>query len=196
MTNNSAIFLDRDGVINSLIETEDGSISPQSVEQFKLLPGVEEALEMAKETIFKVIVFSNQPDVGKTWRNLDDDEIKRINSLLKRKGVDAVYNCKHGPMGDKEDKQYRRDGEIIVCNCRKPQKGLLKEAVDDLDIKIQQSFVIGDSDVDLEAAERLEKKTGSEFRGKFILGKDSDLADQRFDNLKPVIKSIVEENLT
>ena len=54
--------------------------------------------------------------------------------------VDAIYYCPHLP----------EEG----CNCRKPQPGLLLKAAKDLGIDVKESWMIGDKEIDLEAAKR------------------------------------------
>jgi len=59
--------------------------------------------------------------------------------------IDAVYYCPHKP----EDN----------CNCRKPKTGLIEKAVEDFDIDLKNSIVVGDrDDVDGEMARRLKIK--------------------------------------
>ncbi len=62
-----AVFLDRDGVINELIYYPDHGIvdSPFTDEQFKLLPGVAQAINRIHELGFEVTVISNQPGIAK-----------------------------------------------------------------------------------------------------------------------------------
>ena len=38
-----------------------------------------------------------------------------------------------------------------MCNCRKPKKGLFLQASKDFNIDLSQSYMIGDSDSDVEA---------------------------------------------
>ena len=59
-----AVFLDRDGVINANMERNGRPVAPARLEDFRLLPGVEEAIGRLKAARFKVIVITNQPDVA------------------------------------------------------------------------------------------------------------------------------------
>lgn len=184
------IFLDRDGVINPLIEGKREMISPQSIEEFELLPKVCQAIKEAKEAGFQVIVVTNQPDVGKDWRELDEERLGKINSVLKKIGVDEVYSCNHGPLGGRENSYYRENEEIVTCNCRKPQSGLFEKAAEDFDVDVNQSFIIGDSNTDIEAAYNYEEEVGLAFYGKYGIG-DVENADQTFDNLYSVMEYII-----
>lgn len=187
-----AIFLDRDGVINPLIETSEGKVSPQNIEEFKLFEGVKKKLREAKEAGFTLIIFTNQPDVQKPWRELNEEKLEEINDFITDIGVEAVYACIHGPLGGKKDKHYRENGEIVVCDCRKPQPGLIEKASDDFNIDLSSSYVIGDSYKDLEAASRFEKKHREDFKAKFSVGKGLENADRTVDNVNTAINKIIE----
>ena len=41
----------------------------------------------------------------------------------------------------------------IDCNCRKPKPGLLLKAAEDFNIDLEKSYMIGDSDSDVQAGE-------------------------------------------
>lgn len=186
------LLLDRDGVLNPLLDTEDGKISPQSVHEFEFYSGAEKALKIAIEAGYRILVFTNQPDVGKDWRPLNKDRLEDINSLLKEKGVEKVYACTHGPRGGRENSYYRENGDIVVCNCRKPRPGLIERAADDYGVDFSNSYVIGDNVSDLEAARNFEEGRGVEFGGKFLLGSEDPVADRSFDNIYTAVKYIVE----
>jgi histidinol-phosphate phosphatase family protein len=67
---------------------------------------------------------------------------EKLQSELKRMGcsVDAIYYCPHLPGAG--------------CSCRKPEPGLILRAAKDLGLDIASSWMIGDKEIDLEAAER------------------------------------------
>lgn len=185
------LFLDRDGVINPLLEKEVGKISPQSTEEFEFFPKVEEALKLAKENGYRIVVYTNQPDVGKEWRDLNEERLEEINQVLRKNGADRVYTCTHGPLGGKENKYYREGGEIVTCDCRKPQPGMIEEAASDLEIDFTHSYAVGDSESDLEAAMRYEGKQDVNFAGKYKIGSETEVGDRTFDNIYQVIKYIL-----
>jgi D-glycero-D-manno-heptose 1,7-bisphosphate phosphatase len=145
-----AIFLDRDGVINELIYyPEQGVVdSPFIVEQFRLLPGVCEAINKFHELGFKVIIVSNQPGMAKGYLSQQTfDKIrKKMNDELAKEGAscDGEYYCFHHP----EAKVARLK---VNCGCRKPKPGLLLEATKDLNIDLPQSWMIGDGLTDVQA---------------------------------------------
>jgi len=64
--------------------------------------------------------------------------------------LDAIYYCPHHP-----DKGYpgERLDLKIVCTCRKPATGLLEAATRDFNIDVSRSWMVGDSAIDIQAAQ-------------------------------------------
>jgi len=155
---NRAVFLDRDGVINELIYYPEQGIvdSPFTAGQFKLIPGVCEAINKFHALGFKVIVVSNQPGVAKGY--LSEDTFEKIREKMKVKlakqgsFVDGEYYCFHHP----EAKVERLK---VNCECRKPKPGLLLQAAKDMDIDLSQSWMIGDGLTDVKAGKSAGCKT-------------------------------------
>jgi D-glycero-D-manno-heptose 1,7-bisphosphate phosphatase len=132
-----AVFLDRDGVLNEAIVRDGKPYAPRSLDGFKLLPGVKEALQALREAGFLTIVVTNQPDVAAgTAKRQDIDAIHR--ELLQKLPLDAIKVCFHS------------DAEH--CACRKPKPGLLVEAASEHGIDIPASYLVGDRWRDVEAA--------------------------------------------
>lgn len=145
-----AIFLDRDGVINELICNDDLGVieSPFKPEQLHLLPGAAKAISMINNLGFKAIVITNQPGIARGY--FTEEILNRINAKMKRElaregaSLDAVYYCPHLPEG--RVAEYN-----TVCDCRKPKPGLILQAAQDFDISLPDSYMIGDSAIDIEA---------------------------------------------
>ena len=141
-----AIFLDRDGTINKYV----GFLTKP--EQFELLPGVAEAIKKINKSGYLAIVVTNQPVIARgdcTWDELLEIHDKMETELGKAGAyVDAIYICPHhkdkGFAGERPE--YKFD-----CECRKPKPGLLHQAAKDFNIDLSQSYMIGDSDNDVEA---------------------------------------------
>ena len=133
-----AIFLDRDGVINQ--ERKD---YVKNIEEFVIFENVHDAITLIKNHNFLVILITNQSAVNRkllTIENLDKIHEKLQNYLkMHNTSFDYVYFCPHMP---KEN-----------CNCRKPKPGLIIQAKNDFKIDLSQSFMIGDSQTDVESAE-------------------------------------------
>lgn len=139
---NKAVFLDRDGVINRKAPTEGGYVT--SWEEMEILPGVAQAIECLNRAGFQVIVVTNQRAIAKgliTPEQLESIH-ERMCEYLASAGakIDAIYYCPH---------------ELEPpCACRKPQPGMLLEATRAHDIDLAASWMIGDSEKDVEAGKR------------------------------------------
>lgn len=141
-----AIFLDRDGTINKYV----GFLTKP--DQFELIEGAAEAIKMINKSGYLAIVVTNQPVIARgdcTFEELQQIHDKMETELGKYGAfIDALYFCPHHP--DKgfegECPEYKFD-----CNCRKPKGGLLIQADKDFDIDFANSYMIGDSDRDVEA---------------------------------------------
>lgn len=138
-----AIFLDRDGVINKEID------QLHKVEDFELIKNVGKAIREINENGYYAIVITNQPMIAKGFCTYEDviEINKKMETELGKVGakIDAIYLCPHHP--DKgfsgENKKYK-----MKCSCRKPGIGMIKKAVKDLNIDLENSFFIGDSTTD------------------------------------------------
>jgi D-glycero-D-manno-heptose 1,7-bisphosphate phosphatase len=134
----SAIFLDRDGIINRKARGQRYITRPS---EFVFLPGAVEALACMAGLPSRIIVVTNQRGiaVGRLSRaDLDSIHEKMLAALAANKArVDAVYVCPH---------------DVGMCQCRKPKPGLFVEARADFpDINPARSLLIGDSASDMQA---------------------------------------------
>ncbi len=134
-----AVFLDRDGVLNEPFVRDGKPHPPSTLDDFRLLPGVEEACNRLCRDGFALVVVTNQPDIarGSQDRTIVDDMHR---ALLRALPVEAVYVCPHDDA----------DG----CVCRKPAPGLLVEAASALDLDLARSIMVGDRWRDVEAGRR------------------------------------------
>jgi len=137
------IFLDRDGTLNP----DPGYI--QSPDQLELFLGVPEALGTLKAEGARLIVVTNQSGIARGFLSVED--LKRVHAklrqLLDNAGValDAIYYCPHHPA----------DG----CRCRKPETGMIEQAVREHGVDLSQSYVIGDHARDMQLAKRIGAKS-------------------------------------
>jgi len=134
-----AVFLDRDGVLTR--ERPDYVKTPDELE---ILPGIEAPLREIQKRGFQIVIITNQSVVGRGLTT--HDEMSRIHEKLRVElallgcRIDAIYYCPHRP----------DEG----CNCRKPEPGLILKASRELGIDTAKSWMIGDKEMDLEAARR------------------------------------------
>lgn len=85
-----AIILDRDGVINELVNHDGKLTAPWSFEEFKLMPDVPEAIDFIKKMGYTIVVLTNQPDVNDGKLSLSD--LDKMDKVLKKLGIDYIDN--------------------------------------------------------------------------------------------------------
>lgn len=122
-----AVFFDRDGVINDLVERPDGSLtSPWTVEEFRFKPFVKEAVKTVKDLGFKTFVVTNQPGVHDG--DMDRQQLELINRMLKNWiGFDDIVCAL-----DKNSDYY------------KPGNGMIETLIEKYYIDRDTSYMIGD----------------------------------------------------
>jgi len=135
---NRAIFFDRDGVVNRRLADD----YVKNVGELELLPAVAEVLARAHGDGFLTVVVTNQRGVARglmTERDVADIHAVMQQRLEQLGGsrFDAIYHCPHG-IDDN-------------CPCRKPKPGLLLQAAREHDIDLSRSWMIGDTESDIEA---------------------------------------------
>ena len=143
-----AIFLDRDGTINQY----KGFL--KRIEDFKLIDGVAEAIQRINRSGYLAIVATNQPVIARgdiTWEELACIH-RKMETLLGAEGayVDDIFVCPHHP-----DRGFL--GEVaaykMICDCRKPKPGLLRQAAEKYNIDLSASWMVGDSPQDVQAGQ-------------------------------------------
>ncbi len=112
------------------------------VQEFKFLPGSLSALKKLAELPYPIVIITNQAGIGRGL--MTEDTLAEIHAVMLQKvntsggRIDAIYYCPHHP----NDR----------CTCRKPQPGMLLHAAHDLQLDLSRSFMIGDTEKDLQAA--------------------------------------------
>ena len=138
------LFLDRDGVINKDVSYL------YKIADLQWVDGAKEALKLAHDAGYELIVVTNQSGVARGYYKETDVQILHdfMGNELFKAGAPILhfYYCPH-----------HKDGTIkryaIDCNCRKPKPGMLLQAIKDFDVDVEHSFLIGDSQCDVDAAE-------------------------------------------
>ena len=139
------IFLDRDGTINK----KNGFISKE--EEFELEDCALDAIKKINKSGYLAVVITNQPSVARGLCEIEDIERihKKMSTILGREGVyvDDVRFCPHHP-----DKGFPEENPLykIVCDCRKPKTGMIDAAAEKFNIDLSQSWMIGDTTMDLQ----------------------------------------------
>ena len=139
-----AIFFDRDGVLNHDL----GYVHKPS--DFKWIDGAIEAIKFLNHNGYLVIIVTNQSGLARGYFSKEDlnNLHNWMNGVLLKKGarVDKIYYCPHHPDGLVENYS-------IKCSCRKPEPGMIFQAINDLKVEASASFLIGDKESDLQAAQ-------------------------------------------
>ena len=148
------VFLDRDGTVNRFCGLVDKE------ELLVLEEHVVEAVRMLNDSDFLVIVVTNQPAVARGMCNMEDirQSHRKMQTLLGEQNayLDDIVFCPHHP--DKgfagEDPAYK-----ILCSCRKPATGMLDQMVQKYNIDLKNSYMVGDSTVDIQTGRNAGTKT-------------------------------------
>ncbi len=165
----SLILIDRDGVINKKLPKHN---YVTSIKKFKFLPDVKKAISLLKKSGLKSAIISNQSAIGKGLMTIEDlNKIHNymINEFKRYDGkIEKIFFCPH----KKEDN----------CSCRKPQPGMILQALDYFNIKKDKAVFLGDFYKDYLAA----KKAEIDF---IFINEDSDEADinrKKFSKVNPL----------
>jgi D-glycero-D-manno-heptose 1,7-bisphosphate phosphatase len=147
----SALFLDRDGTI-----IHDSPDSITMLDQVRLIERADDALALAKQAGFKLIMISNQGGIAKgIVTKVRVDEINAyLQSLLEPKHatLDLIYYAPSHP-------KYPHAEYDALAHWRKPDTGMIQQAMHDLStqgftVEVARSFFIGDKQIDVECGLR------------------------------------------
>ena len=135
------LFLDRDGVINKKLEQR----YVTNFEEFVFVKNSDVAIRKLHKIFKRILVVTNQQGIGKGI--MTEDDLNLLHLQMQRELsvdfdlIDKIYFC---PCLEGDD-----------CNCRKPKIGMLENAkLDFPEIKIEDSFLVGDSDSDILAGKK------------------------------------------
>ena len=138
-----AVFLDRDGVINELINKKNKSQSPKSLKELKLKRYIIQVVKYLKLKKYLVIMVTNQPDVSR--KIFTKTNVEKINLYIKDKiKLDDFFVC------------YSKNNK---CFRRKPNPGMLIDAKNKWNISFKKSYLIGDREKDIKSGNKVRLKT-------------------------------------
>lgn len=148
---NRAVFLDRDGTLNEIIFDNIYQIHrpPWTIEEITLYSETIECLKRLQNHDFFLLLVSNQPDC--VYNNVSYQQLRNIKYhlinlfILNKIYFKEYYYCFHG--------RYDK------CECRKPLPYFLLKAAEDYHIDLKNSWMVGDSDKDVECGKNAGVKT-------------------------------------
>lgn len=133
----AAVFLDRDGTLM----TDTGY--PRHPDEVRLMPGVCEALRELQALGFALVLISNQSGVARGI--LTQDDVAAVHARLEKHLADGGVRL--------EAAYYCYDPPDAPSAFRKPAIGMLLRARDQLGLRLEESFMIGDKATDIEAGQ-------------------------------------------
>ncbi len=132
------IFLDRDGVINKEINYL------HKIDDFEFIDGIFDACLHFQSLSYKIIIITNQSGISRGYYSLSDYQklTQWMLDQFKYKNVNIldIFHCPHGPNS--------------TCDCRKPKPGMFLKAKAKHNIDMEKSWMIGDKERDIIAANR------------------------------------------
>jgi len=135
---NKTIFLDRDGVINK------ESHYVFKIDNFEFIEGIFDVCQYFQELSYKIVIVTNQSGIARGFYS-ESDYHKLTKWMLSEFENNNIYilDTFHCP--------HVQDSN---CYCRKPKPGMLLKAKDKHNIDMQNSWMIGDKETDIIAANR------------------------------------------
>lgn len=143
--NKKAVFFDRDGTLNVDIHYL------HRPEDFIWIEGAREAIKYVNDQGYLAILVTNQSGIARGY--YPEEDVRKVydwmNAELARIGahLDALFFCPHHPEG-------KVPAYTKVCDCRKPATGMIDKACEAYRIDRSKSYFVGDSDGDMECADR------------------------------------------
>ena len=185
-----AIFMDRDG---TLVEEVNLLHRP---EDLMLFPFSSSAIKEVNHSEYLAFLITNQPVVARNLCGIEDVKSihNKLETLLGRDHafLNDIYFCPHHPDGGYPEENVAFK---IICDCRKPNTGMINRAVEEYNIDIKSSWLIGDTTMDIQTGVNagmqtiLLLKTGKGGRD----GKFSASPDFIFDDLKGAVDFILQK---
>ena len=171
---NKTIFLDRDGVINKDVNYL------YKIKECEFIDGIFEACIYFQNIGFKIVIITNQSGIARGYFNENDYQILTnwITLQFNKKSIKLleIFHCPHGP-----------DSK---CSCRKPRPGMLIEAQHKYNIDMTNSWLIGDREDDILAANNAGINNTVLVRSGHKINEDISNAKHILDSISDCVKVI------
>jgi len=178
-----AVFLDRD---KTILFPKGGEKYIYRVEDFHIPDKFIGALKKLIDNEYLLFVITNQGRIARGHLTENDVEElhKCLDSILKQNGVhiSEFKYCPHNPRGTLHP--YN-----IVCECRKPKTGMIDSIRNSYEIDVLNSWMIGDSYIDILAGKKAGLKTIQVLTGSETYSKYADFVET--DLVKAVSKILI-----
>ena len=162
------IFLDRDGVVNK--ETS----YLYKIDDCEFIDGIFDACLYFQKLGYKIIIISNQSGIARGYYT--ESDYKKLTQWLlrqfKNNNIDILdtFHCPHGPNSN--------------CDCRKPKPGMFIKAKKKYNIDMKNSWMIGDTETDIQAAISAGVKNTILVRSGHIIDKSTSSASYFVDSIQ------------
>jgi D-glycero-D-manno-heptose 1,7-bisphosphate phosphatase len=136
MNDSAGVFLDRDGVLNEIVERDGRVESPRLLSELRVTADAREAVSRLRQAGLHVFVVTNQPDLARGL--LPAAELEAMMDVLRTNvGFDDVAVCPHV--------------DSDQCDCRKPRPGMLLQLAARWRVDPARSWMVGDTWRDMDA---------------------------------------------
>jgi D-glycero-D-manno-heptose 1,7-bisphosphate phosphatase len=142
------VFTDRDGTLNVQVMRAGNPFAPETVDEFRLFPGVQAACHDLSAAGYVLVVATNQPDVGRGTQSLAVVEAMHAKLLALVPEIARIEVCYSPGLADSPPDPRR-----------KPEPGMLLDAARELGLDLTRSWMIGDRWRDIDCGQRAGVRT-------------------------------------
>jgi D-glycero-D-manno-heptose 1,7-bisphosphate phosphatase len=138
------VFLDKDG---TLVDDLPYNVDPRRV---RFAAGAREGVRLLAAAGYRLIIATNQAGIARGY--FTESELRAVERHLAAEveglggRLDGFLFCPHLPDGVNEF--------AIDCECRKPAPGLIRRAVEELGVRTDRAWFVGDTWMDVLAGRR------------------------------------------
>ncbi|EKN4075716.1 D-glycero-alpha-D-manno-heptose-1,7-bisphosphate 7-phosphatase [Yersinia enterocolitica] len=170
----SAVFLDRDGIINKEVSY------CHRKEEFNFVPNIFKVIFELQKQFDYIFIVTNQAGIGRGYYS--EGQYAELTSWMLEQFekeniyITKVYHCPHHPSGIAP---YN-----IECCCRKPKPGMLLTAMKEFSVDPAKSILLGDKISDIESAREAKLAKAYIFgTGHLVSSDDISKADMYFESM-------------